>query len=194
MDEIYAGENVYIKRLKECDIDERYVSWFYDQDLLKYYSGTKRKYSREYLMEDLRDGARTGEHFIYGIFFKNNDLLIGNIKVGPIIKSHNITDLSIILGDKGYHGQGLAIEAFRLGNHVTFEVHGIRKISSGMYADNKSSFYALSKADWVIEGRRKGHYLVNGIPMDQVQVSSFNPRFFSLEEIRNELSKNKFEE
>ena len=194
MDEIYAGERVYLRRLKKSDINERYASWFEDQELLKYYSGSKRKYTREYLLEDLRTGEESGSHFIYGIFFKASDLLIGNIKVGPIIEPHNITDLSLILGDKDYHGKGLAIEAFKLGNQVTFEVHGIRKISSGMYAGNKSSFYSLSKADWVIEGRRKGHYLVDGKPMDQVQVSSFNPHYFSLKEIKEEFSKNKFEE
>ena len=194
MDEIYTGKRVYLKRLKEYNIDERYVSWFENKELLKYYSGSKRKYTRDYLIEDLIIGEQTGSHFIYGIFLKTSDLLIGNVKVGPIIQPHNITDLSLIIGDQDYHGKGMAIEAFKLGNHVTFVVHGIRKISSGMYADNKSSYYSLCKADWVIEGRRKGHYLVDGIPMDQVLVSSFNPHFFSINEIKNEFSNNKFEE
>jgi RimJ/RimL family protein N-acetyltransferase len=179
----YPGKRIYIKRLSIDEIDDRYISWFSNKDLLKYYSGTKRVWDREYFINDIESGVKNKTHYIYGIYMNDTDLLIGNIKVGPIIQPHRITDFSILIGDDNFRGKGIAQEAFVIGNHITFEVHDLRKISSGMYSKNRSSFIALKKSGWVIEGVRLGHYLVDGEPMDQIQVSSFNPRYFSAEEI-----------
>lgn len=174
------------------DIDDRYISWFKDQSLIKFYSGTIREYNREYFIKELETGEETGSHYIYGIFTIKQNLLIGNIKIGPIIKAHKVTDVNIIIGDKNFHGKGIAQEAFKIGNYLTFEVHDIRKISSGMYAANRSSFKALKKSGWVIEGRRKGHYLVDGKPMDQILVSCFNPNYFPIEEIKKDFPDNDY--
>ena len=183
MDTKYPGNRIYIKALSVDEIDDRYTSWFSNEDLLKYYSGTKRVWDRAYFINEIETGIKEKTHYIYGIYMNDTDLLIGNIKVGPIIKVHRITDFSIFIGDKDYRGKGIAQEAFVIGNHIAFEIHDLRKISSGMYAENRSSFIALKKSGWVIEGTRLGHYLVDGKPMDQIQVSSFNPRYFPPKEV-----------
>jgi [ribosomal protein S5]-alanine N-acetyltransferase len=186
MEDLYIGERVYLKLLSEHEIDERYLSWFKSKELVQYYSSTKREFTREYLVQDLRAGLKNETHYVYGIYTVSEGLLIGNVKIGPIMKSNRNTDFSIILGDRSYYGKGIAQEAFKLGNHLVFMVYDLRKITSGMFEANRSSFKALKKSGWVIEGRRKGHYFVDGNALDQILVSCFNPRYFPVEEIEKE--------
>lgn len=184
MTDRFEGERVYLRQLQESDIDDRYVSWFDDEELVKFYSGTKRKFTREFLAEDLQRGIETGMYYIYGIFDKTNDRCIGNIKIGPMVKDHKISDLIVIIGDRDYHGKGLAVEGIQVGNRVAFEKYDIRKLFGGMYENNISSIKAYTRAGWVIEGRLKGHYWVDGKPMDRILVACFNPKYFNTEEIR----------
>ncbi|MCD4676457.1 MAG: GNAT family N-acetyltransferase [Desulfobacula sp.] len=189
MSKNYEGENVYLKLLTEEDIDDRYVNWFKNVQLTMFYSGTKRKYDREYLINDLKSGLETGESFIYGIYVKEDNKLIGNYRISKIHKTNNTCDVSIIIGDTDYHGKGLAVDAFKVGNYLVFNVHDIRKISSGMYCKNLRSYKALMKAGWLCEGRRIGHYLVEGKPMDQLMVACFSPKYFDNKKLKKELKK-----
>lgn len=172
------GERVYLRRIRESDLDERYVSWFQDEELVRYYAGSKRSYTRESLLADIQEHERAGTSFLYGIFLKENDLCIGNIRLGPIVRDHKISDLVILIGDRSNHGKGLAVEAIRLGNRVAFELHDLRKLFGGMYEANEASVRAYTRAGWVIEGRLKGHYWVDGKPMDRILVGCFSPKYF----------------
>ena len=57
MENLYIGERVYLKLLSEHEIDERYLSWFKSEGLVQYYSSTKREFTRDYLVQDLRAGG-----------------------------------------------------------------------------------------------------------------------------------------
>ena len=187
MGERYLGERVYLKLLDEAEIDDRYVSWFQDPRLMKTFSSTKRTYDRAFLVDQLRHAKETGSEFFYGIYMQEDDALIGSFRIYDIHKINNTCDVAIVIGDHRYHGKGLAVDAFEVANHLVFDVHDIRKITSGMYPTNLASYKALMKAGWLCEGRRIGHYLVDGEPMDQLMVSCFNPRYFDVEKLKREL-------
>ncbi len=175
----FNGENIYLRLLDESDIDERYVSWHIKNDNLKYYSGTRRNYSYESIVDELRHARISNKLFIYGIFTIENDLCIGNIKIGPVIEEHQISDMIVMIGDSKYYGRGYAVEAIKVGNQVAFDVYNIRKLYGGMYEDNISSIKSYTKAGWYIEGRLRGYYLVNGKSMDRILVSCLNPKYFN---------------
>lgn len=168
-----------LRELTEADIDDRYVSWFSESDQhLDYYTGTGRKFNRETLLKDLRDGRESGRTFFYAVVDKATGLVIGNIKIGPIDPIHRISDLVVLIGDRAFLGKGLAKEAIELGNAIAFETHDIRKLFGGMFAAHVASVKAYLGAGWVVEGTLKGHYFVNGEPMDRILVACFNKRYF----------------
>ena len=171
-----SGEHIYLRPLEASDITDRYVSWFRDSELVKFYSSGRHEFTLEFLRDQVETPPE--DTFTYGIFLRQGDTCIGNIRVGPIDSKHRISDLVVIVGDPAYRGRGLAVEAIRLGNRVAFEVHDVRKLVGGMFAANEASIRAYTRADWVVEGRLKGHYLVDGKPMDRVLVGCFNPRYF----------------
>lgn len=176
-----VGESLEIRLLEIEEIDERIMSWFNDDSLMLYYTNSKTAISYDTLVDAIKKGRQDGNNFTYGIYYKENGLCIGTLKIGPINHSHKISDLVVLIGDKNYHGRGLAIEAIRLGNTIAFEHHGIRKLFGGMYASNQSSVKAYIRGGWVIESILHGHYLNNELNEDRIEVGCFNPKLFSQE-------------
>lgn len=177
------SERIYLKKITPEDFTPAVIEWFKDPELMKYYTNSGSAISLENILESIRSGEETGTAFTYGIFLKETNEMIGTVKIGTIIKSHAISDLATLIGNKNYQGKGLACEAVRLGTTLAFENYKIRKLFSGMYASNISAVKTYVKAGWVVEGSLKGHYQVDGRNEDRVLVGCFNPAFFTEDEI-----------
>jgi len=176
-EEIFEGQRIYLRRLREKDIDDRYLSWFDNVKLMEHYITTKHNFTKEKMVEELNQ-AETTQTYLYGVFTKDTDVCIGNIKIGPINLTHMFSDLVVLIGDTAYHSKGLASEAISVGNTIAFKKFSIRKLFGGMYESNIASIKAYTRADWVIEGKLKGHYLVNEKVEDRILVACFNKEFF----------------
>ena len=88
------------------------------------------------------------------------------------------SDLVVLIGNHAYHGQGIASEAISVGNSIAFNKFSIRKLFGGMHESNIASIKAYTRADWVIEGKLKGHYMVDGKVENRVLVACFNKELF----------------
>ena len=173
----YTSERIYLRPLSTDDVDERYLSWLRDGQVKAYLEVDGNTLQLEDIRQYILEGPRTGAYHMYAICTVDEDLHIGNVKIGPIQQGHGIADLPVIIGDKSYWRKGLAEEAIRLGNQVAFEVFDIRKLHGQIYRANIGSIKAYCRAGWIIEGVVRGRYLVDGEPMDQVIVSCNNPKF-----------------
>lgn len=170
---------VKLTRLKSTDIDERFVSWFQDDQLMLFYRGVAKKSNLTELIDELKLFESQGNVHVYGIFVADFDRCIGTIKIGPIDKANSISDLVVLLGDKSFHGKGIASKAISEGNRIAFEEFGIRKLFGGIFAENTSAINAYLKAGWFVEGIQKDHFVRNGKTIDRVLVACFNPKFLS---------------
>lgn len=173
-----SAPRIFLRDLREEDFDARYLSWFERTDnLLDFYSGSGRSFTRDSLFAELREAQRGQITFFYAIVHRANDLVIGNVKLGPINRRHKTADLATLIGDRDYLRKGFGAEAVVLGNAIAFEQHDIRKLHSGMFAANIASIKAYAAAGWAFEGVQKDHYLVDGKPMDRVLMACFNPKY-----------------
>jgi len=186
---IIKGERLFLKEIEEHNIDKNVMSWFSNDILMRYYTNSKISITKSILLESIKKGKINGDIFTFGIFDNNSEHLIGTIKLGPINKTHNTSDLVVLLGDSRYRGKGLAVDAIKLGNLLAFKNFGIRKLYGGMYMSNISSIKAYTRADWLVEGRLKGFYLNENKTEDRLLVSCFNSEFFTKEQI-NEVKLN----
>ena len=180
----YASERIYLKDIELTDITDRVMAWFRDDELMKFYSNTRNQITKEKFISSIIEGKQKNNVFTFGIFDLTTDKIIGTIKLGPINHSQKISDLVTLIGDRDFLGKGLAVEAIKLGNKLAFEEYDIRKLLSGMYESNIPSIKAYTRAGWIIEGRLKGHYYVDGKNEDRILVGYFNPKYFTEEEIK----------
>uniref|UniRef100_A0A6H2A3U2 Putative acetyltransferase n=4 Tax=viral metagenome TaxID=1070528 RepID=A0A6H2A3U2_9ZZZZ len=166
------SERVYLRILNYKDFTDEFMTWFDDKTLMQYFTDTQNKITRDNIINTfLNPNTRIQNCYLFGIFYKENDELIGTIKVGIINKAHNISDLVVLLGNKEYHGKGLAVEAIKLGNDLAINFFNIRKLFGSIYESNIASLKAYIKAGWKIEGRLNDYYLVDGKTEDKILVS-----------------------
>ncbi len=182
--EIYKGDRIYLKEINLNDLDKTVMEWFNDNELMKYYTNSRNKITKENLVASIEEGKRAGNLFTFGIYSNALNNLIGTIKIGPINLNHKISDLVVLIGDRNYLGKGISVDVIRLGNQIAFEKFNIRKLYGGMYESNIASIKAYTRAGWIIEGRLKGFYFVDNKNEDRILVSCFNPTFFSEDEIK----------
>lgn len=168
---------VYLELLNEDHFDDEYVGW-HSQDHTDFYSGSKRIFTKENLLEEFHAGIKNNNNFHYGIFYKENNKLIGVIKLGIVNWVHKISDLIVFIGDADYLGKGLAVDAINEGNEKAFNEHKLRKLYGSMYKDNVASVKAYLNTGWIIEGIMKDQYLHEGISQDRILVACFNPTIF----------------
>ena len=185
------GERLYIKKIQVSEITERVMDWFNDDQLMKYYTNSRRQITKESLLNAIEDGEKKGNQFTFGIYHKEDNVLIGTLKLGPINFNHKTSDLVALIGDRNYLGKGLAPKAIALGNRLAFDHFDIRKLYGGMYESNIPSIKAYLRAGWLVEARLRGQYIVDGISEDRIEVACFNPKYFSeafIQEIKEKQS------
>lgn len=183
-----VGEHLYLKEIQTEELTDSVMAWFADKDLMKFYTNSQKTITKDSLIASIEKGKAEGNVYTYGIYSIQGDILIGTVKLGPINKVHKTSDLATLIGNRDFLGKGLAPEAIKLGNQLAFSVFDLRKLYGGMYQSNVASIKAYTRADWLIEGRLKGFYYVEGKNEDRILVGCFNPKYFTdaeIEEVRN---------
>jgi len=171
---------LFLRSLDTTDIDDEFISWHQNDDgHLNFFTGSRRSFSHENLLEWIGHSKARDTHFY--LISSDDGAKIGTIKIGPIDLVNKTSDLVCLIGNREYLGRGLAKEAIALGNKIAFEELDIRRLQGGMYESNVASIKAYTRAGWITEGRMKGYYWVDGKPMDRVCVACFNPSYFSKE-------------
>ena len=187
--EIFKGERIYLREIEISDITDSVMEWFEDEELMRFYTSSKQKITKEKLLNSIDEGKKNGNVFTFGIFINETNELIGTIKLGPIHFIHKTSDLVALIGNRNYLGKGLAVDAINLGNRLAFEKFDLRKLYGGMYISNIASIKAYTRAGWLVEGRLKGFYCVDNKNEDRILVGCYNPKYFTVEEI-NEIKEN----
>lgn len=186
--EIVKGERLYLKEIEISEIDDKVMSWFENDELMKYYTNSKNKISKTVLIDAILKGKEQGNVITYGIYSLLNETLIGTIKLGPINFKQKTSDLVALIGNKDYLGKGYSVDAIKLGNELAFKHYDLRKLYGGMYMSNIPSIKAYRRAGWLVEGRLKGFYYNENKNEDRLLVGCFNPNYFSeveMNEIKN---------
>lgn len=169
---------IKLRKLVATDIDDEYCNWYSNDDRhLQYFTGSGRLFSRNVLLEDFETGKQSGTHFYYIIELVDGTR-IGNVKIGPIDMRNRTSDLVCFVGNRSFVGKGIASNAISLANHIAFEAHDIRRLHSGMHAQNIRSIKAYTKAGWFVEATMQGYYLLDKVPSDRVCVACLNPKYF----------------
>ena len=149
---IKVDEKIFIKTLVLEDVEEQYVDWLNDYEIIKF---TEQKYFK-HTMDSTKD-------FVAKKYFSKNDLLfgifveglhVGNIKLGPIKFEHMVAEISYFIGNKEFWGKGIASKCVKTIVQFAIVDLGLKKINAGYYENNIGSAKVFQKCGFVIEGIR----------------------------------------
>jgi RimJ/RimL family protein N-acetyltransferase len=160
------------------DIDDRYASWYANNDgHLDYYTTSGRSFSKEWLIEEFQNAEKDNKHF-YAIIDDTLNIIIGTARIGPVNIKHMTSDIVTFIGDRNYLGKGMAKDIIKQTNMIAFNNLDIRKLAGNIYCDNFAALKAYIHSGWMIEGILRSHIILNNKPVDLAPVACFNPRYF----------------
>jgi ribosomal-protein-alanine N-acetyltransferase len=166
----YVGERIYLKSLTQDDITQTYVKWLNDSEINKYLESRWQVHTVENIWAYVSAMNDSNNNVMFGIFLKDFDRHIGNIKIGSINRIHNYADMGLIIGERGLWGKGFATESIIAATAYGLQELKLNKIFAGIYADNIGSYKAFIKAGYEDAGRLRNHRISNGVYVDEILV------------------------
>lgn len=171
---ILYGERIYLRRLTEDDATEDYVRWMNDPEINQFLESRFYTHTIESTKAFIRS-VTNDNNYQFGIFIKENNKHIGNIKIGSINNYHKFADIGFLIGEKNYWGKGIATEAIGLATDFAFNTLRLHKLWGGLYSPNVGSLKAFQKNGYEQEGVKKSQYLLNGVYYDDIMFGKVNP-------------------
>lgn len=168
------GERCYLRILTVADVSQDYVDWMNDPEIMRFTEARFQSWSQEDIKNFVQQCEESDGNYLFGIFDKETNVHIGNIKLGPVNRHHRYASIGLVIGRKDYWGKGIGTEAIRLVCEFGFNDLKLRKLTAGAYATNKASIKAFQKCGFRGEGQLKRHYLDDGCYVDAVLLGRLN--------------------
>lgn len=160
------GDRIYLQGLDEKDASEDYCRWLNDPEVNKYLE------TRQATIKDLKkyiiEKNQNKNCLFLGIFDKENNKHIGNLKLEPISFSKKKAIFSILIGDKEYWSKGYGTEATKLIIDYAFNSLNLDTIILGVIPENKVAIKVYEKVGFKIIGIREKSIDHNGVLYDDV--------------------------
>jgi len=167
------GQKIYLRILSGEDSLSSYIRWMNDEEVMRFTESKGRKYSIQDLKEYIR-AMSDSKNKLFGIFLRENDRHIGNIKIGNIHPIHKRADIGLIIGEKDLWGKGLGQEAIALVTEHAFSVLKLKTVYAGVLSNNVGSYKAFLKAGFQKAGIFKNSFFYEGHFVDGIVVEKVN--------------------
>jgi len=155
------GKSILLRNLSIEDVSAEYLSWMNDYEIVKF---TESRHT-VHTMESLKDfilNLNNDYNYFFAIIDIQSGKHIGNIKIGNIHQIYKYADVGLIIGNKNFHGKGIATEAIKLCVEFAFKQLKLHRLWAGIYDINIGSIKAFEKAGFVREGCEREKCLFEG--------------------------------
>lgn len=166
-------KNIILRNIYSEDVGENYLNWIGDISINRYLETRFNRYSLSELKHYVNNINISKNDLMLGVFLIEDGLHIGNIKLGSINWIHKRAEIGVLIGEKKFHSKGYGTEAIQILTDYSHKVLGLRKISAGVYSENKASQSAFLKSHYILEATLKDHWLLDGLFIDQLIFSHY---------------------
>lgn len=163
---LITGERIYLKTMQAENATAEYAGWLNDPAVNKYLETKSANIGelKNYIKAKLADE----NCLFFGIFMKDSDKHIGNLKLEPIDWRKKFAVFGILIGDKNYWGKGLATEATKLITDFSFNKLNLETLELGVIADNLAALKVYEKIGFKVDKINKAAVNYNGRSFDQI--------------------------
>lgn len=155
-------ERLLLKAITIDNVNSTYVEWLNDPEINKYLESRHFIHTMDSTTQYILDCLNNPLVYKHGIFDRESNRHIGNIKLCITNYSEKIGELGILVGEKEYWGQGIATEAIKGFTHYGFTNLGLKEIVAGCYQSNIASLRAFEKAGFSVSELLKDTHTLNG--------------------------------
>lgn len=172
------GQRVYLRELTPDDASPQYLSWLNNAEITKYLS-QKPGLTKDGLRRYIEEQCSHPSSLLLGIFLISGDCHIGNIRMHKIDFHYGTAEIGILVGDQETQGRGIGYESLFLLFKFAFDAVGLRRLTLGAIDGNVRAIRLYEKLGFVLEGRLRGHAVVDGKPVDALRFGLLKEEFFA---------------
>lgn len=161
-----VGSTVKLRSLKEEDASDRYASWLNDPIVNRYLE--TRSVTVKELKDYIRAKREASDVLFLGIFSRDTDTHIGNVKLEPINWGKKTAMMGLLIGDKEYWGKGIGTEVTNLITGFAFNTLGLNEVTLGVISENTPAIRVYEKCGFKILKVNKNAINHDGVLHDQI--------------------------
>lgn len=169
---VLIGNKVLLKPFSASDINESYVGWLNDPDVVRFSNQRFLKHSSESCSRYLASFEGTANMFI-SICRLSDDRPIGTL-TAYVASHHGTVDVGIMIGDKSVWGGGYGQDAWDTFTNWLLEHEDIRKLTAGTLACNFGMIKVMERSGMTLEAMKKAQEIVEGQPVDILYFAKFH--------------------
>lgn len=144
-----STERFILRQLDINDCTDRYLSWLRSSEVSKFIVTAEETKNLLELKEYVKDKTNDDSVLFLAIIDKETGFHIGNIKYEPLNRTSGFSIMGIFIGDKSFHGKGVAGEVIKASATYLKSAHGIDTIILGVESENIPAVKAYAKIGFV---------------------------------------------
>ena len=166
------GNTIVLKPFLVADINDVYIGWLNDQNVVKYSNQRFFAHNMESCLRYQASFEGTDNLFM-GIRRLLDDKLIGTL-TAYVANNHGTVDVGIMIGDCSVWGMGYGLDAWITMTNWLLARKDIRKLTAGTLACNSGMIKLMERSGMVLEATRKSQEIVEKCPVDMLYYAKFN--------------------
>lgn len=165
------GEKIYLRPLELEDVNDRYLQWVNDPEVVLGRIESYFPVTRERQLEYVKSQLTRNDVVMFAIIEKRTNAFIGTEKIGPINWIHRFVEQAYMIGDKTCWNKGYAGEAVLLVQDYAFRHLNMHKMYAGVSEPNQASIKVLERNGYKMEALFKDKLFVYGKYVDHIIMS-----------------------
>lgn len=166
-----VGKQVMLRPFRAEDISTDYLGWLADPEVVRFSNQRFRTHTRESALDYLNSFAGSGNLF-FGIWLAGPQRLVGTI-TAYCSQPHQTADIGLLIGDRGYWGKGIGLDAWSTLLDYLLNVCRLRKVTGGTLRSNVGMVKIMERSGMQLEAVRAQQELVDQVPQDALYYAKF---------------------
>jgi len=168
-------ERLFLRALTAADATDAYAGWMNDPSVNRHLESRFATLAKPDLVRFIDACNADPSTHLFGIFLRDGDAHIGNIKLGPVNAYHGLGDIGLVIGSSSHWGKGYAREAIAALTQFAHGMLALEKVTASCYGSNVGSRKAFVAAGFVVEGVRHRHFRSDDGREDGIMMAHFRP-------------------
>ncbi len=140
--------------------------------------------SREDFVRDRLTQSFNGIYLMIQAIDTSEPVVVGAIELRKVSPEHRSAEVGILVGDRGYWGQGYGTDAMRALCRFAFEEMDLHRIYLDVLEFNTRAIRAYERVGFVVEGRQRQDAYLGGHYYDSLAMGLLREEFEAAERAR----------
>ena len=156
------GDKVDLQPFSQNFISDNYLNWMNDKDTTRFIDKAKDNLSLNDLNFFAKNMIDSDFDYFFAIIHKEKQQHIGNVRLGPIDFNLMKSNFGILIGNKNFHGYGVATEVLELIKNFSFNYVKLEQIHFPVVKEHTAAMRLYAKTKFTCLGEIKKTFNKDG--------------------------------